>query len=288
MYLTSKCPIIPACVKYQLFPLIILYMFIVFLDHHRLCWCVAGYEKKKGERDKFVQSKNQPFKEAAQIKEEYSQKAHNRNQIEKVIRATQKVHQPAAPLQPPNMHIDSPIHHDEHVAISSRTSSNHSKGVTTKPTKNVGQVDKMIELGAQIKNKTFEVGAQVKNKTLQKLSDLGLIAKPKPVIKQIGKTSILNITMSKEEIMFVIKTLIMDAEKKSSGKVSDALKVSPGGHNNTNSSAGGLATRNLCHCTNADCTCCAQLQLIKLHVVRKACANFTFMPKSQVRQDRNF
>ncbi|XP_064613720.1 uncharacterized protein LOC135477516 [Liolophura sinensis] len=238
----------------------------------------SGYEKKKGERDKVLQSKKSPLKEATQFQQEHIHESENRNQIEKVIRATQKIHQPAAPLQAPNMHIDSPIHHDVHVNISSRTSSNHSSGVTTKSTKNVGQVDKMIEFGAQIKNKTFEVGAQVKNKTLQKLSDLGLIAKPKPVIKQIGKTSILNITMSKEEIMFVIKTLIMEAEKKSSDKITHA-KVSPGGHNHTNSSAG--ASGNLCHCMNADCTCCAQLQFIKLHVVRKACANFSFMPKSQ-------
>ncbi|CAC5400605.1 unnamed protein product [Mytilus coruscus] len=137
----------------------------------------------------------------------------------------------------------------------------------------------------KIKNKTLEMGKSVKNKTLEKLSAFGVF-QPKQYKKLLYQQGLWPLNLSLEDVGGIMKdTSYLQKEEKISINYPKLLssKINETVGNET------ITLRNLtmtnsvgfCDCEDYECFCCGRLEMKKMHVNNTACANFTFMTKSQ-------
>lgn len=170
------------------------------------------------------------------------------------------------------------------LSVQNKTVFNSTKVRTnvTVPAKEVGHLDKVLELGEKIKNKTLEVGAKFKNKTLEKLSEIGVF-KSKSHIKYLFQPTVWSANVSVEDVANIMKDTkylnkLQELEKSYKRIVPQFF-----GKNKT------VATNNmtnygigLCDCLEVSCQCCVRVTNAWMHLNSTSCANFTYVTKSQV------
>ncbi|GAB1603557.1 uncharacterized protein LOC106872448 [Argonauta hians] len=129
-------------------------------------------------------------------------------------------------------------------------------------------------------DKVLQIGETLKNKTLEKLSAIGVI-KSRPVIKFISESFKLDLDITMVDLADFMK----DTHNLNKVKINkDDTKNNTLSQNNLSKTLGtntSLLTNNLCQCLHVQCVCCAWINMTKLHLNEKACANFTLLPKFQ-------
>lgn len=138
----------------------------------------------------------------------------------------------------------------------------------------------------KIKNKTLEMGETVKNKTLQKLSELGVF-QPKQYKRMLFEQGLWPLNISLEDVGGIMKDTAY-LQKKEIISINYPKLLST----NINQTVGNetITLKNLtmtnsvgfCDCKDYECFCCSHVAAKRMHVNTTACANFTFMTKSQV------
>lgn len=149
------------------------------------------------------------------------------------------------------------------------------------PLKNITKNETIVKK-SQL-DKVLQIGETLKNKTLEKLSAIGVI-KTRPVIKFISESFKLDLNITMIDLAdFMKDTHNLNQVKLTKG---DIKKNIPLQSNSTktvsNGTAASLLTNSFCRCFHVQCVCCAWINMTKLHLSEKACANFTLLPKFQV------
>ncbi|XP_029642057.1 uncharacterized protein LOC115216684 [Octopus sinensis] len=148
------------------------------------------------------------------------------------------------------------------------------------PLKNITKNETIVKK-SQL-DKVLQIGETLKNKTLEKLSAIGVI-KTRPVIKFISESFKLDLNITMIDLAdFMKDTHNLNQVKLTKG---DIKKNIPLQNNSTktvsNGTAASLLTNSFCRCFHVQCVCCAWINMTRLHLSEKACANFTLLPKFQ-------
>ena len=139
---------------------------------------------------------------------------------------------------------------------------------------------KVYELGEKVKNKTMGEWETVKNKTIEKLTDLGVIQKPK-YVKLIYRPVKWNLNISLETIGFIMKDTEFLLKKQNLTEMEYQPLMAPNSTlriNLANSSYG----LGFCDCSEFSCVCCVRMFNKWMHLNSTACSKITFESKSQV------
>ncbi|XP_071158040.1 uncharacterized protein [Mytilus edulis] len=137
----------------------------------------------------------------------------------------------------------------------------------------------------KIKNKTLEMGNAVKNKTLEKLSAFGVF-QPKQYKKLQFQQGMWPLNLSLEDVGGIMKdTAYLQKEEKISINypklLSSKINETVGNETITLKNLTMTNSVGFCDCVDYECFCCGRVEMKKMHVNNTACANFTFMTKSQ-------
>lgn len=152
--------------------------------------------------------------------------------------------------------------------------------------KKEGNLDKVLKIGEKLKNKTLDLGEKVKNKTIEKLSQLGVL-KTSNLFQFIFVPDVWKIQLTLDDLSQVMKdTDHLSKQEKIDVNYPKLLPVK------SNVTEGNLTVAlrkvvmknrvGFCDCRDYECMCCSRVTHKRIQVNTTACANITFMSKSQV------
>ncbi|XP_048754128.1 uncharacterized protein LOC125665516 [Ostrea edulis] len=151
--------------------------------------------------------------------------------------------------------------------------------------KKEGNLDKVLKIGEKLKNKTLDLGEKVKNKTIEKLSQLGVL-KTSNLFQFIFVPDVWKIQLTLDDLSQVMKdTDHLSKQEKIDVNYPKLLPVK------SNVTEGNLTVAlrkvvmknrvGFCDCRDYECMCCSRVTHKRIQVNTTACANITFMSKSQ-------
>ncbi|KAK6166226.1 hypothetical protein SNE40_022974 [Patella caerulea] len=137
--------------------------------------------------------------------------------------------------------------------------------------------NKTVEMGESFKNKTIAVGKHVKNKTLEHLAVLGML-RPKNKIKYLYYPSQFNLSVDLEDIGNIMKDTEFLNKLHPLDLSGPALAST---QNRTINYTYNMKYHvGFCDCWDRNCLCCARIINKRLHLNRTMCSNFTFISKT--------
>lgn len=152
--------------------------------------------------------------------------------------------------------------------------------------KGEGHLDTMLKIGEKLKNKTLDLGEKMKNKTIEKLSQLGVIKSSNP-LRNIFVPDVWKLKLTLDDLSEVMK----DTDHLSKQEKID-VNYPKLVHVKSNLTEGNLTVAlrkvvmenpvGFCDCKDYECMCCSRVTHKRIQVNLTACANVTFMSKSQV------
>ncbi|KAL5007254.1 hypothetical protein ScPMuIL_016060 [Solemya velum] len=254
----------------------IAYIFLTFpsdVDKNRIA---TDIDSSRPQEPKEVEAKGSIVRKVTTQKYQPEQADPSLQKAVDVIHQPPVVHDTVNDIGKIQPHSSDLIGHNETLLNSSAVQTNG-----TSPVKEVGNLDKVLEIGEKIKNKTFEVGANLKNKTLEKLSEMGVI-KSKNFVKYLFAPSVWSANVSVEDVANIMKDTkylnkLQELEKSYQRIVPQFFgkNKTVASNNITNYGIG------LCDCLEVRCQCCVRITNAWMHLNSTSCANFTFVTKSQ-------
>lgn len=151
--------------------------------------------------------------------------------------------------------------------------------------KGEGHLDTMLKIGEKLKNKTLDLGEKMKNKTIEKLSQLGVIKSSNP-LRYVFVPDVWKLKLTLDDLSQVMK----DTDHLSKQEKID-VNYPKLVHVKSNLTEGNLTVAlrkvvmenpvGFCDCKDYECMCCSRVTHKRIQVNLTACANVTFMSKSQ-------